>query len=79
MDQIAAITRAAPETLHEELIQRKYGKFISMLLDQVHNLVDWTGSSVGWIALGQLQQQLAARAGKRNFALKLPEISPIIT
>jgi len=76
LDQVAAITRAAPETPHEELFQRKYGKFISTLLDRVRNPADWAAPSEGWTALGQLQQQLAARAGKRNFALKLSEISP---
>ena len=33
LDQVAAITKAAPATLHKELFQKKNGKFISTLLD----------------------------------------------
>ena len=76
LDQVAAITRASPETPHEEMFQRKYGKIISNLMERVKNPVDWSSPSEGWTALGQLQQQLAHRAGKRNFNLKLSEISP---
>ena len=76
LDKVASITRAAPETPHEETFQKKYGKFISTLLERVRNPVNWAAPSEGWTALGQLQQQLAVRAGKRNFTLKLSDISP---
>ena len=76
LDQVAAITRAAPETPHEEMFQKKYGKLISSLLDRVRSPADWANPIEGWGALAQLQHQLAARAGKRNFSLKLSKISP---
>lgn len=76
LDQVATITRATPETPHEEMFQKKYGKFISTLLERVRNPADWAAPSEGWTALGQLQHQLATRAGKRNFSLKVSEISP---
>ena len=45
LDQVATITRATPETPHEEMFQKKYGKFISTLLERVKNPVDWAAPS----------------------------------
>ena len=77
LDQVAAITRAAPETPHEEQFQRRFGKFISSTLEKVKSPLDWGKPTEGWAGLATLQQQLAARAGKRP-ALKLGEISPVL-
>ena len=70
LDQVAAISRAAPETPHNEQVQRKNRKFSSTLLDRFRNPADLAASSKSWTPLRQLQQQLVARADKRNFTLK---------
>ena len=74
-DQVANITKATPETPHEEQFQRRYGKHITTLMDRVRAPVDWEKPTEGWTLLASLQQQLQQRAGKRP-ALKLGEISP---
>ena len=66
LDQVAAIIRAAPETPHKELVQRKNRKFSSTMLDRFRNPAD----SKSWTPLMNLQQQMVARAEERNFALK---------
>ena len=76
-DQVANITKASPETPHEEQFQRRYGKHISTLMDRVRAPVDWEKPTDGWTLLASLQQQLQQRAGKRP-ALKLGEISPLL-
>ena len=70
LDQVAAISRAAPETPHNEQVERKNRKFASTMLDRFRNPADLAASSKSWTPLRQLQQQLVARADKRNFALK---------
>ena len=72
-DLVTVIARGTP---HEEMFQKKYGKLISSLLDRVRSPADWANPIEGWGALAQLQHQLAARSGKRNFSLQLSEISP---
>ena len=74
--RILYVTTIARGTLHEEMCQKKYGKLISSVLDRVRSPADWANPIEGWGALAQLQHQLAARSGKRNFSLQLSEISP---
>jgi PI-3-kinase-related kinase SMG-1 len=79
LDQVAAITRAPPETPHEEQFQRRHGRAIDSLLERVRQPADWSRPTEAWAGLQQLQQQLQLRAhGKRGASLRLAEISPLL-